>query len=134
MATTTTQRYIGAIGRRKTATASVRITPGTSSFTVNDKDVKAYFKTSELVRVAMESLNKATDTPDYTVTAVVSGGGIHSQAEAIRHGIARALTEAHDHVKTDLKKAGFLKRDPRSKERRKFGFRKARKRAQWSKR
>jgi small subunit ribosomal protein S9 len=130
----TTERYIPAIGRRKTATARIRITKGEKGFIVNNKDVKDYFKTTELIRVASESLNTAQDIADYGITVVVRGGGIAGQAVAVRHGIARALTEAHEHVKTDLKKAGFLKRDPRSKERRKFGFRKARKRPQWSKR
>jgi small subunit ribosomal protein S9 len=130
----TAERYIPAIGRRKTATARIRITKGEKGFIVNNKDVKDYFKTTELIRVASESLNTAQDIADYGITVVVKGGGIAGQAVAVRHGIARALTEAHEHVKTDLKKAGFLKRDPRSKERRKFGFRKARKRPQWSKR
>lgn len=130
----TTERYIPAIGRRKTATARVRITKGASGFTVNNKDVKDYFKTTELIRVASESLHTAKDIADYGISIVVRGGGISGQAQAVRHAIARALTEAHEHVKTDLKKAGFLKRDPRSKERRKFGLRKARKSPQWSKR
>jgi small subunit ribosomal protein S9 len=130
----TTEKYIPAIGRRKTATARIRITKGEKGFMVNNKDVKDYFKTTELIRVASESLNTAQDIADYGITVIVRGGGIAGQAVAVRHGIARALTEAHEHVKTDLKKAGFLKRDPRSKERRKFGFRKARKRPQWSKR
>lgn len=130
----TTERYIPAIGRRKTATARIRIAKGEKGFIVNNKDVKDYFKTTELIRVASESLTTAKDIADYGITVVVRGGGIAGQAVAVRHGIARALTEAHEHVKTDLKKAGFLKRDPRSKERRKFGFRKARKRPQWSKR
>ena len=130
----TTEKYIPAIGRRKTATARIRITKGEKGFMVNNKDVKDYFKTTELIRVASESLTTAKDIADYGITVIVRGGGIAGQAVAVRHGIARALTEAHEHVKTDLKKAGFLKRDPRSKERRKFGFRKARKRPQWSKR
>lgn len=130
----TTERYIPAIGRRKTATARIRITKGEKGFIVNNKDVKDYFKTTELIRVASESLHTAQDIADYGITVVVRGGGIAGQAQAVRHGIARALTEAHEHVKTDLKKAGFLKRDPRSKERRKFGLRKARKAPQWSKR
>lgn len=130
----TTEKYIPAIGRRKTATARIRITKGEKGFMVNNKDVKDYFKTTELIRVASESLTTAKDIADYGITVIVRGGGIAGQAVAVRHGIARALVEAHEHVKTDLKKAGFLKRDPRSKERRKFGFRKARKRPQWSKR
>ncbi len=134
MSTPTTKTYTYAIGRRKTATAQVRIMTSNTDFIVNGKTVNDYFGTTELIRIAREAITTANDIPEYGVTAVVSGGGIHSQAEAIRHGIARALTEAHDHVKTDLKKAGFLKRDPRAKERRKFGLRKARKSAQWSKR
>lgn len=130
----TTKTYTYAIGRRKTATAQVRIMTSNTDFIVNGKTVNDYFGTTELIRIAREAITTANDIPEYGVTAVVSGGGIHGQAEAIRHGIARALTENHDHAKTDLKKAGFLKRDPRAKERRKFGLRKARKSAQWSKR
>lgn len=127
--------YTAAIGRRKTSTARVRITPADkTSVVVNDKALDAYFATTDLVRVAMEALQKPSDVKDYSVTVVVKGGGVHSQAEAIRHGIARALAKSDESMKTQVKKLGFLKRDARAKERRKFGLKKARKSSQWSKR
>lgn len=133
--TAKSEKYIGAIGRRKTSTARVRITPADkTSIIVNDKPVDSYFATRELVKIAHESLRTPKDAKDYAVTVVVKGGGVHSQAEAIRHGIARALATQNDEVKIEVKKAGFLKRDARSKERRKFGLKKARKGSQWSKR
>ncbi len=135
MATAKTNSYIGAIGRRKTSTARVRITESAaSSFIVNDKPLEKYFATKDLIRVAKESLEKPKDVKDYAITVVVKGGGVHSQAEAIRHGIARALSTTGDAMKAEVKKLGFLKRDARSKERRKFGLKKARKSSQWSKR
>lgn len=133
--TKSTNKYTAAIGRRKTSTARVRISDASkTSLVINDKAVEAYFPTKELVKIAMEALRAPAEAKDYEVTVVVKGGGIHSQAEAIRHGIARALTKADESVKTEIKKAGFLKRDPRAKERRKFGLKKARKSSQWSKR
>ena len=135
MSATKTNNYIGAIGRRKTSTARVRLTEAAkTAMVVNDKPLDAYFATKELVKIAMEALHKTKDVKDYSVTVIVKGGGIHSQAEAIRHGIARALVKANDAHKTEIKKMGFLKRDPRAKERRKFGLKKARKSSQWSKR
>lgn len=128
-------RYIETIGRRKTAVARVRITPsGKSSFTINDKDLDSYFKTDELRRIACESLLKIKLPVKFKITAHVYGGGSSGQADAIRHGVARALVEHDKELRSKLKKAGFLKRDPRAKERRKFGLKKARKAPQWSKR
>ena len=127
--------YTAAIGRRKTSTARVRITEAAkTSVVVNDKPLDQYFATKELQKVALESLQKPKDAKEYTITVVVKGGGTHSQAEAIRHGIARAMIVADEAMKPEVKKLGYLKRDPRSKERRKFGLKKARKSAQWSKR
>ncbi len=137
MATTTktTEKYIETIGRRKTATARVRLTPGTrTSVIINDMDVNEYFATDKLRMVAVEAFLKGELTTQFAVTAVVHGGGINGQAEAIRHAIARALVEYDINLRAALKKEGFLKRDPRAKERRKPGFVKARKRKQWSKR
>lgn len=129
------KNYIGAIGRRKTSTARVRITEADkNSMIVNDKPANIYFGTKDLLMVAMESLHLPKEVKQYEVTVVVKGGGVHSQAEAVRHGIARALTRSDESVKPEIKKAGFLKRDPRAKERRKFGHKKARKSSQWSKR
>ncbi len=132
---TTTERYIETIGRRKTAAARVRITPGTkASVTVNDLDIDTYFKTDEQKRVAVDAITKAKLPVRFKITAKVSGGGLSAQAESVRHGISRALVEYDVELRKKLKKAGFLKRDPRSKERRKFGLKKARKSPQWSKR
>lgn len=130
-----TNKYIETIGRRKTAAARVRITPAAKqSVVINSMAIETYFKTEEQRRVALESLNKGKLPIKFSITARIAGGGLCSQAEALRHGIARALV-AHDaELRKKLKKAGFLKRDPRSKERRKFGLKKARKSPQWSKR
>ncbi len=133
-ATTDKKRYIETIGRRKTASARVRITPASkASYTINEKELVIYFPTAELQKIVTDPF-KTADNVTYMVTVKVSGSGIHSQAEAVRHGIARALVKVDENDKTKLKQAGFLKRDPRSKERRKFGLKKARKAPQWSKR
>jgi len=136
MATTKENKYIGTVGRRKTATARVRITPGSKmSYTVNEKPLADYFKTIELQKIITDVFAKGKIEDKFAVTAIVSGGGVSSQAAAVRHGIARALVKLDQEVKGDLKKLGYLKRDPRSKERRKAGMAgKARKGKQWSKR
>lgn len=127
-------RYIEAIGRRKTSVARVRITPASkTSYKVNDRELASYFPTEDLQRIAEEALKTASESK-FAVTVVLKGGGVHSQAEAMRHGISRALTEHDMRLRDVLKKAGLLKRDPRAKERRKFGLKKARKAPQWSKR
>jgi len=130
-----TEKYIEGLGRRKTSVARVRLTPASKqSIVVNDKDVATYFPTRELAQVATEAFQMSGTQNKFKVTAVIKGGGISSQAVALRHAISRALTEeSHEH-RAPLKKAGFLKRDPRAKERRKFGLKKARKAPQWSKR
>ncbi len=127
------ERYIEAVGRRKTSIARVRITPSTkTTFVINDKELEKYFPTKELHTIANEPF---VETPHkFSVSAKISGGGIHSQAEALRHGIARAIVDYDQNFRKTLKKAGYLKRDPRAKERRKFGLKKARKAPQWSKR
>ncbi len=133
---TKNERYIETIGRRKTATARVRITPASKqSLVINEKDLETYFKTDEQRRIALDAINKGKLAVKFRITAKIAGGGLCAQAEALRHGIARALV-AHDaELRKKLKKAGFLKRDPRSKERRKFGKKgKARKSPKWSKR
>jgi len=131
----TTQYYIEAIGRRKTASARVRLTNAAKqSVTVNDIDIESYFKTPEQRRTALEALYKGKLGEKFKITARVVGGGLSAQSEAVRHGIARALVIQDGETRKKLKKAGFLKRDPRAKERRKFGLKKARKSPQWSKR
>lgn len=130
------ERYIEGIGRRKTATARVRLTPAKeTSILVNDKPLAEYFPHEAepkkvLAVLGVEEAGVAT----YTVTVHVMGGGLAAQAEAIRLGIARALVEEKADRRSPLKKLGFLKRDARAVERKKFGLRKARKRPAWSKR
>src|SRR3954471_23130727 len=136
MMATKTDRYIETVGRRKTSVARVRITPSAKgSIEINGKAFETYFPTAALQNMASASLegSKLTTTK-FTITALLKGGGIMSQAGALRHGIARGLIEYDRELRGKLKKAGFLKRDPRAKERRKFGLKKARKSPQWSKR
>ncbi len=129
------KQYIEAIGRRKTSSARVRIEEAAkNSIVINEKDVLEYFPTKELQKVVRGVFDEVKPEKDFAISVKVSGGGIHSQAEAVRHGIARAIVEWNEEYKTTIKKAGFLKRDPRAKERRKFGLKKARKSPQWSKR
>lgn len=128
------ERYIEAVGRRKTSSARVRIFPASkSSFLINEKDINSYFPTSELQNIITEA-TELSGGKKFKVTVKVSGGGIHSQAEAVRHGLSRAIVKDNIELRKPLKSAGFLKRDPRAKERRKFGLKKARKAPQWSKR
>lgn len=136
MATNKENKYFEAVGRRKTATARVRITPSSKmSYVVNEKPLADYFKTIELQKIITDVFTKGKIEEKFTVSVLVSGSGPSSQAQAVRHGISRALVEINQEVKGDLKKLGYLKRDPRSKERRKAGMAgKARKRKQWSKR
>jgi len=139
MATTTKTkeegRYIEAVGRRKTAVARARITPSTrTSVLVNNKELNDYFATEGLRVTALEPFLKVSLPTQFVITVVVHGGGIAGQATAMRHAISRALIEYDKELRTPLKKEGFLKRDPRAKERKKPGLVKARKRKQWSKR
>jgi small subunit ribosomal protein S9 len=132
MTATKTEKYIEGIGRRKESVARVRITPAVkTTFVVNDKTVADYFKTETLQKIVREALD---EKGEFSVSIKVLGGGVNSQAESIRLGIARALVKKDIELRKDLKSKGFLKRDPRVKERRKFGLKKARKAAQWSKR
>lgn len=130
-----TTRYTLAVGRRKTATARVKLTPAAkTTVTVNGLPGEEYFKTKERQNVPMDPLNLDDVDGTYTIEAKVNGGGVSSQAEAIRMGVARALTAANGNLRKPLKAAGYLKRDPRAVERKKPGLRKARKSPQWSKR
>ncbi len=121
-----TKKYYAGIGRRKTSVARVRIFEGGDKILVNNKD-----NPDQLLKKPFEVVGKLSS---FGVTVVVSGGGKNGQAEAIRHGISRALVSYDAEFRSPLKKAGFLKRDPREKERKKPGRRKARKSQQWSKR
>lgn len=135
MATKTTERYIEAVGRRKTAIARVRITPAARSIvSINNKEPKDYFDTEALQNTALEAFLKTALAQQFAVTVIVTGGGIAGQATAVRHAISRALIDYDINLRGLLKKEGFLKRDPRAKERKKPGLVKARKRKQWSKR
>lgn len=126
-------KYIEAVGRRKTAVARVRIFPASkTSFVINDKKAIEYFPTDEMKLIAEQAIKHLGK--HYKVSAHIVGGGIHSQAEALRHAISRALVKEDESVRVPLKREGMLKRDPRAKERRKFGLKKARKAPQWSKR
>lgn len=128
-----TARYTEAVGRRKTATARVRITPAKSTtMIVNGMEAAEYFPLNIQMKTAYEALQALGAT--YTVTAKVSGGGKKAQAESIRLGISRAMIEINPEQRKDLKVRGFLKRDPRSRERKKFGLKGARRAPQWSKR
>ena len=135
MAKTTTSRYFEAVGRRKTSVARVRMTEAAkTSMIVNDKDLSDFFKTEEQRHVALEALTKVEVPAKFAITVKVLGGGMHSQAEAVRLGVSRALLIFDKELRKSLKDLGFLMRDPRAKERRKFGLKKARKSPQWSKR
>lgn len=127
--------YIEGIGRRKTAIARVRATPSAkNTYIVNDLPVEEYFKTEEQRSIVNAPLAREGFPGKYTVTVKVNGGGIHAQAEAVRHGLSRILVTEDATQKSELKKLGFLKRDSRKKERKHPGLKKARKASQWSKR
>ena len=131
----TTEKYFEAVGRRKTAIARARLTVASqNSMVINGKPVAEFFKTADLQNVAMESLLKSGAAEKFKITVKVVGGGVNGQAEAIRHAVARALLVYDINLRKTLKKEGHLTRDQRAKERRKFGLKKARKSAQWSKR
>ena len=132
---TKTSRFFEAIGRRKTAVARVHLkNDDFKEFVINGKPLDKYFPDSELQQIALSSLEKMGCLDKFSVQAKVKGGGLHAQAEALRHGIARALTEFSSEFRTRLKKAGFLTRDSRMRERKKFGLKRARRAPQWTKR
>jgi small subunit ribosomal protein S9 len=129
------EKYLEAIGKRKTAVARVRLfTRGDRVFLVNQKSLEKYFTISDLQKTAQASLEKMKCLDKFRVEALVKGGGLSSQAEAIRHGTARALTLFNLDFKKRLRRAGFLTRDSRMRERKKFGLKRARRAPQWSKR
>ncbi len=131
-----TEKYIEGIGRRKTATARVRLTPAKeTSIAINNKSLTDYFQNEAFEKDIMSVLEtKEAGVGDYAITVKVSGSGLSAQSEAVRLGIARALVKEKEDRRSILKPLGFLKRDPRSVERKKFGLKKARKSSQWSKR
>ena len=121
-------------GRRKNAIARVRLVEGNGKITINGKDIDEFFGLETLKVIVRQPLTVTNTTAKYDVIANVKGGGFTGQAGAIRHGIARALNEANSEYRPTLKSAGFLTRDPRMKERKKYGLKKARKAPQFSKR
>ncbi len=121
-------------GSRKEAIARVRLVPGGGAITVNGKPLEAYFPTSPLQVAVRKPLLVAQADSRFDVVATVSGGGISGQAGAVRHGIARALLQADETLRPPLRKGGLLTRDPREKERKKYGHKRARKGFQYSKR
>jgi small subunit ribosomal protein S9 len=129
------EKYFEAVGKRKTAVARIRLfTRGKKEFLINAKSLQQYFPTFELQQIAQASLAKMKCLDKFRVSVLVRGGGLRGQAEAIRHGIARALILFNPNFRKRLKAAGFLRRDPRMRERKKFGLKRARRAPQWQKR
>ncbi|HET6612492.1 MAG TPA: 30S ribosomal protein S9 [Kofleriaceae bacterium] len=123
-----------ATGRRKTAIARVFLSPGSGSFTINGRDDSEYFRRATANMVIRQPLEETSMLGNYDVWATVRGGGVSSQAGAVRHGITRALMKADPELRGQLKAIGYVTRDPRKKERKKYGQRGARARFQFSKR
>jgi len=129
------ERYYEAVGRRKTSVARVRIwTRGKNQVIVNEKNYKDYFKQEKLQKKVLSPLEKMNCEDKFKIQVIVRGGGMNSQAEAVRHGVSRALVLFNSDFKKRLKKVGYLTRDPRMKERKKFGKKGARRSPQWQKR
>ena len=127
--------YLYGTGRRKSSVARVHVFPnGTGSITINGRDIEEYFGLDTLKMIVRQPLVATTSEGKVDVVATVKGGGVSGQAGALRHGIARALLLASEDNRPILKKAGFLTRDPRMKERKKYGLKAARRAAQFSKR
>jgi small subunit ribosomal protein S9 len=128
-------RYIEAVGRRKTAVARIRIWHNEKKeILVNDNDYKKYFPSLEMQRTILSPLAVVGDESEFRISIKVKGSGKHSQAGAIRHALSRALIKFNPEFRKQLKQEGFLTRDPRMRERKKFGLKRARKSPQWSKR
>jgi len=134
-ATVKKEKYIETVGRRKTSIAIIHLfTKGEKAFLVNKRPYNVYFPTLELQKIVLSALEKMKCIDKFSLDVLVRGGGLHSQAEAVRHGIARALVIFNPDFRKRLKKAGFLTRDPRMRERKKFGLKRARRAPQWQKR
>lgn len=128
-------KYVYGLGRRKSATARARLYKGKGEVTINDKPAAEYLSGNKsMLAEITDPLALVNKQKDFNVTIRVSGGGLSGQVDAIKLAIAKALTVEHSDLRTTLKKAEFLKRDPREKERKKYGLRSARKREQYSKR
>ena len=129
-----TAEKVRATGRRKESVARVRLAPGSGRFVINGRALDDYFPRPALRMVVTEPLRLTNTTDRFDVFASLAGGGVSGQAGALRHGIARALSEVDPTLRGELKKRGLLTRDSRAKERRKYGLKKARKAPQYSKR
>ena len=128
------QPYFYGTGRRKNSVARVRVYPGTGSITINGRDINDYFGLETLKLIVRQPLALTDNVEKFDLVCTVAGGGVTGQAGAIRHGLSRALLQASDEFRPLLKKAGFLTRDPRMKERKKYGLKAARRAPQFSKR
>ena len=129
------EKYVFNLGRRKSAVAKVRVLAGKGKMTINDKEALAYFSgNKDYVAEVNEPLKLTDREGKYDITIKVSGGGLSGQVDAIKLAIARTIVEEASELRPVLKKAGYLKRDPREKERKKYGLRSARKKEQFSKR
>ncbi len=131
---TSAKPYFYGTGRRKSSVARVRLYPGTGKITINGRDVEDYFGLETLKLIINQPFNVTNTAGKFDIVANVTGGGISGQAGAIRHGVSRALLLADESYRSLLKKAGFLTRDPRMKERKKYGLKAARRASQFSKR
>jgi len=126
--------YFYGTGRRKSSVARVRVYNGTGKITINDRDIDDYFGLETLKLIVRQPLNLTGTTDKFDIVCRVAGGGVTGQAGAIRHGISRALLQFDEELRPELKKAGLLTRDPRMKERKKYGLKGARRAPQFSKR
>ena len=126
--------YFYGTGRRKNSVSRVRIYEGTGNITINGRDIDDYFGLETLKLIVRQPLNLTNTVGNYDIVCTVAGGGVSGQAGAIRHGISRALLQNGEDMRPVLKKAGFLTRDPRMKERKKYGLKAARRAPQFSKR
>ena len=131
---TSAKPYFYGTGRRKKSVARVRVYPGNGQITINGKDVDEYFGLETLKLIINQPFGATGTVGKFDIVANVNGGGISGQAGAIRHGVARALVAADENYRPALKTAGFLTRDPRMKERKKYGLKAARRASQFSKR
>ncbi len=131
---TSAKPYFYGTGRRKSSVARVRLYPGTGAITINGQDIDKYFGLETLKLIINQPFGVTDTAGKFDIVATVTGGGFSGQAGAIRHGVARALLLADDSFRAPLKKAGFLTRDPRMKERKKYGLKAARRASQFSKR
>ena len=128
------QPYLYGTGRRKSSVARVRVFAGSGNITINGRDINDYFGLETLKLIVKQPLILTENSDKFDIVCTVAGGGVTGQAGAIRHGLSRALLQANADLRPVLKKAGFLTRDPRMKERKKYGLKAARRAPQFSKR